>query len=93
MSIMPKVNKLPMFKVIISNDDDCPYSEITQALKIIFNFSESEAGEIAIDLHTEKTSKVLETIHGEKMSLRQEQIKAWERKTGRGLPITFKLVD
>jgi len=90
---MPKVDKLPMFKVILNNDDECPYSEITQALKLIFNYSVSEAGEIAIDLHTEKTPKVLEIVHGEKMSLRQEQIKAWERKTGNGLPITFKRVD
>ena len=87
---MPKVDKLPMFKVILSNDDECPYSEITQALKLIFNYPEIEAGEIAIDIHTDKTPKVLEIIHGEKMALRQEQLRAWEKKSGNSLPITFK---
>jgi ATP-dependent Clp protease adapter protein ClpS len=89
---MPKVDKLPMFKVILSNDDECPYSEITQALKLIFNYTESEAGEIAIEVHSDKAQKVLETIHGEKMALRQEQLKAWEKKSGNSLPITFKRV-
>ena len=90
---MPKVDKLPMFKVILSNDEDCPYSEITQALKLIFNYTESEAGEVAIDIHTEKSPRVLETVHMEKMALRQEQIRVWEKKNGNKLPITFKRVD
>jgi ATP-dependent Clp protease adapter protein ClpS len=91
MSHMPKVNALTKYEVILNDDINCPYSEITKSLKLIFNYSETEAGLLAIRAH-DGGSVLLETIHGEKKSLREEQLKRWSQSLGNhSLPITFKL--
>jgi ATP-dependent Clp protease adapter protein ClpS len=80
---------LKHYSVVLNNDDDCPYSEITKALKVIFNMTEAEAGEVAIHVHS-KGRKVIERIHSEKRELREEQIRTWYTKGNHKLPITFE---
>jgi ATP-dependent Clp protease adapter protein ClpS len=86
-----KVDKLKQFEVILRNDDDCAYSDITKALKLIFNLSENDAGCMAIEANT-GAEVVIETIHCEKKELRESQIRTWNEKGESKLPIIFKEV-
>ena len=84
-----KVNALPKYQIILENDNDCPYSEITKALKLIFNLTEAEAGFAAIAASQGK-EEVIEVVHHEKKALREEQLHRWQEKGGSKLPIKFK---
>jgi ATP-dependent Clp protease adapter protein ClpS len=83
------IKALPKFQIVLNNDEECPYSDVVSALKLIFNLSESEAGILAIDAHT-KGKVLLEVVHQEKLELREQQIGAWNERGGHKLPITIK---
>lgn len=89
MSEPSKVNALTKFQVILEDDSECPYSEVTKALKLIFNMSDADAGFTAIAAGQGKEA-IIEVIHREKMGLREEQLQKWEEKGGSKLPIKFK---
>jgi len=84
-----KVNALTKFQVILEDDSECPYSEITKALKLIFNMTEADAGFAAIAAGNGKES-IIEVVHNEKKALREEQLQKWQEKGGYKLPIKFK---
>jgi ATP-dependent Clp protease adapter protein ClpS len=86
-----RVNELRKYQILLENDDGCPYSEVTKALKLIFNMTEAEAGFAAISAGRGKET-IIEVVHNEKLSLRKEQIKKWEEKGGSTLPIKFKIL-
>lgn len=79
------------YSVVLNNDDEVTYSNIVKALRLIFNMTEAEAGEVAIYVHN-KGRKVIETVHKEKCELRIEQVKSWKEKGNIALPITFEEV-
>jgi ATP-dependent Clp protease adapter protein ClpS len=83
--------KLQQFQVILTNDDECTYSNITKALKIIFMLTDSQAGFMAIEANS-GNEVVIETIHKEKKELREYQLKTWNEKGECKLPIFFKEV-
>jgi ATP-dependent Clp protease adapter protein ClpS len=86
---MHKVKSLPLWDLVLYNDDEVQYSEITKALKIIFGLTISECGFIAMEAHT-KGKVVIETIHNEKLSLRKEQIQRFNVDSGIELPIKYE---
>lgn len=85
---MNPVKALVKYKVILNNNEDISYDTVTKALKLIFNLTESEAGEKAIEAHS-RGSTVLEIIHKEKLELRDSQVRAWNEHNDCQLPITF----
>lgn len=78
---------LPKYNVIFSHSQ-CSPSDLTYALKMIFNIDFSEGLEILKEAKL-KDSVVIETIHKEKLELRENQIKAWNEKGVSILPIHF----
>lgn len=88
MSDKPKVEFLPKYNIILSHSL-CSYSDLTYALKMIFNVDTKEAKELIKEAEL-KGSVVIETVHKEKLELRENQIKAWNEKGVSILPLHSK---
>ncbi len=87
MSNKPKVEFLPKYNLILSRSL-CSYSDLTSALKLIFNIDSKDASELIKEAGL-NGSVVIETVHKEKLELRENQIKAWNEKGVSQLPIHF----
>ena len=90
MSNKPKVEFLPKYNIILSHSL-CSYSDLTSALKLIFNIDSKEATELIKEAGL-NGSIVIETVHKEKLELRENQIKAWNEKAVSQLPIHSKSI-
>jgi len=86
MSYKPKVEFLPKYQLILSHST-CSYSDLTYALKMIFNVDIKEAKELLKESELNGLI-VIETVHKEKLELRENQIKAWNEKGVSILPIS-----
>ncbi len=82
-----KAEFLPKYNIILSHSQ-CSPSDLTYALKMIFNIDFQDGLEILKEVKL-KDSVVLETVHKEKLELRENQIKAWNEKGVSILPIHF----
>lgn len=90
MSNKPKVEFLPKYNLILSHSL-CSYSDLTSALKLIFNIDSKEATELIKEASL-NGSVVIETLHKEKLELRENQIKTWNEKGVSQLPIHSKSI-
>ena len=80
------MNKLCKYNIFLTDASEFPYSEVTKALKLIFNMNSIEAGKAYTISHKEG-DVLLECVHKEKKDLRTEQFNAWHEKSGFELPI------